>query len=205
MDKSVKKIVRRWFRHIAYVFTAITIVFFNLSFGDSVRTHTENYKVTGCDELLKAFLTAIRDSARSIVFLLIFIFLCLVVYTTYALVRIIRKKSSLCFKLWACPLLILFNSIFIAMISLLDVHCLTGPNVGNAKVWHPFIGNICLQIVSLIFIVLGLRLKRLARFFTITFISILTLVVWGWINYILLKETIILPIHIFTKGLNIFK
>ena len=66
--KQIKKIVRRWAIHVIYVFVAIIIVFFNLSFTDIVVRQSADLALTAYPKLLEEFLTALSKAAKPIAF-----------------------------------------------------------------------------------------------------------------------------------------
>jgi hypothetical protein len=198
MDLSINKIVERWFRHVMYVFTAIILVFFQIPFNFVIEKTKD---VTGAEAILEATLKMLPDSIRPISFLSVVIFLGLIVYTTCIVIKIIKKSTNLSinrFILWYCFLPILFNSIFIALISLIGIHCL---QIKNTKIWHPFIGNVFLQMAILLFFVpmnYRMRLKHLFDVFStwikrwkwkITIILI-ALALFFCINHIWIREII---------------
>lgn len=117
--RQIKKIFRRWFKHIAYVFTAIIIVFFNLHFGNIVRDNINSFKNQDYISVLKAFKFGLQECIKPIAFLVIPVLLCLAVYTNYVIIRMLKRSSKLDFN-WSnfvsYFILVLSNCIFSGLI-----------------------------------------------------------------------------------------
>lgn len=125
MDNSniaqINKIFRTWLRNVIFVFTGILIVFFNLPFSKKLEEYAtnKNLLLLGYDEVLKSFSKATIESSLYIAFLLMPIFLCLIFYNSYIIIRIVKKNFYTAFSLsilFYYVILILTNSVLSGLI-----------------------------------------------------------------------------------------
>lgn len=159
---QIKKIVRRWTRHVIYVFVAIVIVFFNLSFAKIIEELTVDSGLTGYPKLWEQFLMALPSATKPIVFLLIPIFICLILYTIYTIIRITKRipyqsinNRSICFYYF---LLAFFNSGFVALICLIGIHCLQAKNTNVSTL---LLQNFSFQLLIISYSIIFLDIRKI--------------------------------------------